>query len=292
MKRYVILIAFLLTITVGLAGAQGANETGNSDRIANTGLFTPDSALYGLDTAWDNAGMAVGLKRAGDVAKERAAEAQAMAEKGDYESAQKAMDKMNSVAKRAKEEESEDIRQAESVLQGVIDDAPEEAQQGLQTAMENIQKNRPDNRGGPEEREPSERGQRQQQQERQETHQQQEQRPTKESPETPTENEPETDETDEEAASEEIEVEGGNYYFDPDTIEFEAGEEVTITLDNQEGFHDFRIPELDVGTEQFQGPGTRSFTFEIEEPGTYEFICSVGNHAQLGMTGTIEVTEG
>jgi len=295
MRKTILLAALVLTMSVGLVGAQEENQ---EDRIANVGAVTPDSALYGLETAWDNAGMAIRLKSPGKVARERAAEAEAMAEKEDYKSAQKAMDNMKSVARRAREEDSEDIGQAESVLEGVIENAPDEARKGLQTAMENIRNNKPDRSGNSEnpgrpgqtngnqpEETPDETGEQPSEGEVNETVAENDQAPEE------TGQQPDQD-TEEESSIRKITVEGGNYYFDPETIEVTAGEEVTITLDNVGGFHDFRVPELEEGTEQFQGPETRSFTLEIEEPGTYEFICSIGNHAAQGMKGTIEVTEG
>lgn len=88
----------------------------------------------------------------------------------------------------------------------------------------------------------------------------------------------------------EIVVEGGNYYFENRTINVEQGETVRIVLENVEGFHDLRIPEKEVGTDQINAGETDSFTVSFDETGSYEFICSVGNHAARGMIGNIEVS--
>jgi plastocyanin len=87
-----------------------------------------------------------------------------------------------------------------------------------------------------------------------------------------------------------IEVEGGSYYFEPDNIQVEQGEPIEFTLVNEGGFHDMVIPELDAGTDRINGGDTESFTVTFEETGEYEFICSVGTHAQQGMAGTITVS--
>lgn len=87
-----------------------------------------------------------------------------------------------------------------------------------------------------------------------------------------------------------IEVEGGSYYFDPDVITVEAGQEVTITLNSMDMMHDFVIDELDVATEVVPGGETGSVTFTApDKPGEYEFYCSVGNHRAQGMVGTLIV---
>ncbi|MFB6116074.1 MAG: plastocyanin/azurin family copper-binding protein [Candidatus Nanosalina sp.] len=87
----------------------------------------------------------------------------------------------------------------------------------------------------------------------------------------------------------EITIEGGNYYFDSDTINVSVNETVKIVLENVGGFHDLRIPSKGIGTDRIRGGETASFFVRFEEEGSYEFICSVGNHAERGMTGTIQV---
>lgn len=69
----------------------------------------------------------------------------------------------------------------------------------------------------------------------------------------------------------------------------DAGATVNLMIDNDgAAFHDPTIPALDfilaanAGTE-----ATGSLT--IVEPGSYEFLCSVPGHAQVGMTGTLLV---
>ncbi|MEX2619331.1 MAG: plastocyanin/azurin family copper-binding protein [Egibacteraceae bacterium] len=88
----------------------------------------------------------------------------------------------------------------------------------------------------------------------------------------------------------EVDVEAGELWFDPATIQVTAGEPVNLRLVNTgEAFHDLTVPGADVvlaaeAGEQASGAG------EFTELGRYEFYCSVPGHAQGGMRGTIEVT--
>lgn len=88
----------------------------------------------------------------------------------------------------------------------------------------------------------------------------------------------------------EIVVTGGNYYFEPSNIDVEVGETVRFVFENAGGTHDMRIPELGEGTNVISGGESESFTVTFEEEGSYEFLCSVSNHAEQGMTGTIQVS--
>lgn len=102
-----------------------------------------------------------------------------------------------------------------------------------------------------------------------------------------------TDESDDEEADSddvrEIVVEGGNYYFDSDSITVQQGETVRFVLENVGGTHDLRIPAFTAGTSVIQSGESESFQVTFDETGTFDFLCSVGNHAQQGMTGTITV---
>jgi plastocyanin len=42
------------------------------------------------------------------------------------------------------------------------------------------------------------------------------------------------------------------------------------------------------GTPPFPGGGSRTARLTLE-PGTYRLLCTVGDHAELGMTGTLKV---
>ncbi|MFO7793604.1 MAG: hypothetical protein R6V35_01365 [Candidatus Nanohaloarchaea archaeon] len=105
-----------------------------------------------------------------------------------------------------------------------------------------------------------------------------------------------------EAPTEDVEVDrtvnvtGGNIWYEIDgeredlELEFEEGETVKFNFENVEGTHNLKIPELDAGTETFVGEETRSFVVTFDETGEFEFLCSVGNHAEQGQRGLITVT--
>lgn len=85
-----------------------------------------------------------------------------------------------------------------------------------------------------------------------------------------------------------------NYSFAPSVIEVMPGEEVTINLYNEEGIHDFIIDEFDVHSEHADVAGQElSVTFIVPEDasGAYEFYCSVGDHRERGMVGTLQVVD-
>ena len=94
-------------------------------------------------------------------------------------------------------------------------------------------------------------------------------------------------------------VEASNYEYAPAALEIEAGQ--TVVWVNVGGFHDVNGVESSIG-ENWNNPetfstgavsgnmegvciGTHTFTVE----GTYDYDCSIGNHAANGMVATITV---
>ena len=78
----------------------------------------------------------------------------------------------------------------------------------------------------------------------------------------------------------EITVVGKDILFDTDVVTVPAGEEVTITFENQDDGvpHNFRVQagaEGDFKTEIESGPISQTLTFTIGEPGSYTFLCDV-----------------
>ena len=77
--------------------------------------------------------------------------------------------------------------------------------------------------------------------------------------------------------------------FEPESLTMDAGEAVNVQVVNEgELFHDFTLdePALHVGVE----PGeTQETSLAIDEPGTYEAVCTVPGHEEAGMVVTIEV---
>lgn len=86
-----------------------------------------------------------------------------------------------------------------------------------------------------------------------------------------------------------ITVEGGMFYYEPNVIRVKKDQAVKIVFNNKEGVHDFVIDELEVKTKTIQAGQSETVEFIATEAGTFEFYCSVGNHRQMGMKGTLIV---
>jgi len=106
------------------------------------------------------------------------------------------------------------------------------------------------------------------------------------------------------------------FSYTPGTLEVKAGEVVEIAIQNSEAaLHDFTIDKIDAdvhisylgGTGQHEHeeaakeadihfaltePASGVVHLKIHEPGEYVFYCSVPGHQELGMEGTLIVTEG
>ena len=93
-------------------------------------------------------------------------------------------------------------------------------------------------------------------------------------------------------SGETVAVVAKEYSFDPETIVLTGGGELTVELDNQGTLaHNLRVFDggKDVGgTPTFAGGAPRSGAVQVE-PGGYELLCTVGDHAALGMKGKLEV---
>lgn len=84
-------------------------------------------------------------------------------------------------------------------------------------------------------------------------------------------------------------VTGVNYAFDVEEMTVTEGDTVTINFSSEDGFHDWVVDAFDAATEKVR-PGTpTSVTFVADQAGTFEYYCSVGNHREQGMVGTLTV---
>jgi uncharacterized cupredoxin-like copper-binding protein len=81
--------------------------------------------------------------------------------------------------------------------------------------------------------------------------------------------------------------------FEPTALTVVAGRPVRLTVRNQGNApHDFTLSKgvpRPVKVTVNSGE-TRSATFTIPRPGTYQFVCSQFGHTMAGMTGTITAT--
>jgi plastocyanin len=96
-------------------------------------------------------------------------------------------------------------------------------------------------------------------------------------------------------AGSEVRVVGDEYSFDPETVVYDSGgsrTEISIELENRGALaHNLKVfdGERELGgTPTFQGGETKSGAVELNA-GEYRMVCTVGNHEELGMTGTLEV---
>jgi plastocyanin len=89
-----------------------------------------------------------------------------------------------------------------------------------------------------------------------------------------------------------LEVTGDEYSFDPGRVVVRGAGPLTIRLRNDGALaHNLRIERggEDIGgTPTFPGGATQSGRVNLEH-GNYEMVCTVGDHAELGMTGELEV---
>jgi plastocyanin len=94
------------------------------------------------------------------------------------------------------------------------------------------------------------------------------------------------------AAGETIAVVADEYSFDPETIVVPAAGRLTFELENRGALaHNLRVFDgaTEVGgTPAFTGGSTRSATVALA-PGEYRLVCTVGDHAALGMHGKLTV---
>jgi plastocyanin len=87
-----------------------------------------------------------------------------------------------------------------------------------------------------------------------------------------------------------ITVVAREFSFAPSMIRLRPGETINIALENQgHMFHTFTVPELDFDL-RAQSGDTIAGALTAEREGTYEFICAVPEHAEMGMRGRIIVT--
>jgi plastocyanin len=89
-----------------------------------------------------------------------------------------------------------------------------------------------------------------------------------------------------------LQVTGREYSFDPARVEVSGAGPLTIRLRNAGSLaHNLKLTRNGKtigGTPTFPGGETRSGRVNLE-PGRYEMVCTVGDHAELGMRGELEV---
>jgi plastocyanin len=88
-----------------------------------------------------------------------------------------------------------------------------------------------------------------------------------------------------------VRVVAKEYSFDPSTIVMKQPGTLRLTLDNRGSLaHDIKVEKdgrVIGGTPPFPAGESRSASVRLAS-GTYDFICTVGDHAELGMKGTLK----
>ena len=93
-------------------------------------------------------------------------------------------------------------------------------------------------------------------------------------------------------ASGAVSVVAKEYSFDPSTIVVDGSGTLRLTLGNQGSLaHNLKLTrdgEEVGGTPSFPGGEERSARLRVES-GEYEYVCTVGDHADRGMKGQLRV---
>jgi plastocyanin len=94
------------------------------------------------------------------------------------------------------------------------------------------------------------------------------------------------------AAGEQLRVTARDYSFDPNRVVVQAGGRLKITLDNRGSLaHNIKVFDRSReigGTDSLAGGERRSATVRVRAGG-YRLVCTVGDHEEQGMVGTLEV---
>ena len=89
-----------------------------------------------------------------------------------------------------------------------------------------------------------------------------------------------------------VTIKAREYSFDPDLVVVKGAGELTIRLENDGDLaHNIRVRrdgEEIGGTQSFPAGRSESARVRLER-GKYELLCTVGDHAELGMRGELEV---
>lgn len=93
------------------------------------------------------------------------------------------------------------------------------------------------------------------------------------------------------AQLQEFAIDGTNFAYSVENMNVSRGDVVRIVFTSSEGMHDFVIDELGVASERIEAGGETVVQFTADEAGEFTYYCSVGNHREQGMMGTITISE-
>ncbi|MGH9858331.1 MAG: cupredoxin domain-containing protein [Acidobacteriota bacterium] len=88
----------------------------------------------------------------------------------------------------------------------------------------------------------------------------------------------------------EFTVIGREFSYSPAEIRVQQGDTVRITLQNGGTMpHDWRLDEFNAATSVITPGQQETIEFVADQAGEFEYYCSVGQHRQQGMVGTLIV---
>lgn len=96
------------------------------------------------------------------------------------------------------------------------------------------------------------------------------------------------------ASRETTELEATEFAFKPSEVTVGPGSHEFKIVNRGDTEHALEIhtPDGEVETERVGAGESATVTAELSEPGSYVFYCPVANHRELGMEGTVNVSEG
>lgn len=86
-------------------------------------------------------------------------------------------------------------------------------------------------------------------------------------------------------------ITASNFQFSQKEIRVKVGDTVRVTLSSESDMHDWVIDEFDARTQMLSAGEAESVVFVADKAGEFEYYCSVGDHRQMGMVGTLIVEE-
>ena len=87
----------------------------------------------------------------------------------------------------------------------------------------------------------------------------------------------------------EFTVTASNFSFAPVAMTVNQGDRVRIVFKNSNGTHDFVLDEFGVNSGILQAGQEKVLEFTATQTGSFEYYCSVGQHREMGMKGTLTV---
>jgi hypothetical protein len=131
-STHTLILAAITVVLIAPAAAQTQTET-------TPGLIGPGSALHQFDVSLDTTLIQWGVKPPGDVAAERASEAMIATEQNLTEARSRALNGLDEAVRRANGvDDKTGLNKAQALLEDLQATTPDEANKGLQTALDNI----------------------------------------------------------------------------------------------------------------------------------------------------------